>query len=149
LIHKGYVLSAQLNSLCTHDCVSTSESNIINKFADDTAIVGLVCHNKEEGYRKVIHLERWCRENNFLLNASKTKKLIVDYRRKQQSDIRPLYIGRCEVERMDSFKYLGVTITQDLSWSLHVNRTVKKARQRLFHLRRLRDFRADYQNDPT
>ena len=40
-----------------------------------------------------------------------------------------------------SFKYLGVTITQDPSWSLHVKRTVKKARQCLFLLRRLRDFR--------
>ena len=50
------------------------------------------------------------------------------------------------MERVDmvsntSFKYLGVTITQDPSWSLHVKRTVKKARQCLFLLRRLRDFR--------
>ena len=45
-----------------------------------------------------------------------------------------LSLSQSEVERSDSFKYLGVTISQDLSWSLHVNRTVKKARQRLFHL---------------
>ena len=65
----------------------------------------------------------------------------MDYKRKQPSDIRPLCISRSEVERVDSFKYLSVIITQNLSWSLHVNRTVKNARERLCHLRRLRDFR--------
>ncbi|KAK3558481.1 hypothetical protein QTP86_018134, partial [Hemibagrus guttatus] len=33
-----------------------------------------------------------------------------------------------------------VHITRDLSWSSHVNTLVKKARQRLYHLRRLKDF---------
>ncbi|KAK3550105.1 hypothetical protein QTP86_020668, partial [Hemibagrus guttatus] len=45
------------------------------------------------------------------------------------------------VERVDSFRYLGVHITQDLSWSCHINTVVKKAWQRLYHLRHLRDFR--------
>ncbi|KAK1786702.1 hypothetical protein P4O66_017101 [Electrophorus voltai] len=45
------------------------------------------------------------------------------------------------VERVDSFKYLGVHISQDLSWSCHNNSLAKKARQRFYHLRRLRDFR--------
>ena len=68
----------------------------------------------------------------------------MDFRRKQQVDIRPLWINRSEVKRVDSFKYLGVTITQNLSWSLHIQRTVKKARQRLLHLRRLRDFKLPF-----
>ena len=38
-------------SLYTHDCMSTSESNIIGKFTDDTAIVGLISHKKKEAYR--------------------------------------------------------------------------------------------------
>ena len=60
--------------------MSTSDSNIIIKFADN--IVGLISHNKEEAYRKEgIHLESWCRENNLLMNTSKTKELIVNYKR--------------------------------------------------------------------
>ena len=46
------------------------------------------------------------------------------------------------MERVESFKYLGVQISDDLSWSTHVDIVVKKARQRLYHLRRLRKFRS-------
>ncbi|KAK1797972.1 hypothetical protein P4O66_000733 [Electrophorus voltai] len=45
------------------------------------------------------------------------------------------------VERVDSFRYLGVHISQDLSWCCHTNSLAKKACQHLYHLRRLRDFR--------
>ncbi len=46
-----------------------------------------------------------------------------------------------DVERTDSFRYLCVCITKNLSWSSDVSTLVKKACQRLYHLRHLRDFR--------
>lgn len=42
---------------------------------------------------------------------------------------------------METFKYLGVQISQDLTWSHHTATLVKKAHQCLYHLRRLRDFK--------
>ncbi len=39
-----------------------------------------------------------------------------------------------------SFKFLGVHITEDLTWSAHTDAVLKKAHQRLFFLRRLRKF---------
>ncbi|KAK1785723.1 hypothetical protein P4O66_019072 [Electrophorus voltai] len=53
----------------------------------------------------------------------------------------PVRISGTTVERVDSFRYLGVHISQDLSWSRHTNSLAKKAHQHLYHLRRLRDFR--------
>ncbi|KAK1802116.1 hypothetical protein P4O66_004457 [Electrophorus voltai] len=50
-------------------------------------------------------------------------------------------INGTTVERVDSFKYLGVHISQDLSWSRHTNSLAKKAGQHLYHHRCLRDFR--------
>ncbi len=41
----------------------------------------------------------------------------------------------------ESFKYLGVNISEDLTWTTHIQTQVKKARQRLYHLRQLRKFR--------
>ncbi len=37
--------------------------------------------------------------------------------------------------------YLGVNISEDLTWTTHIQTQVKKARQRLYHLRQLRKFR--------
>ncbi len=39
------------------------------------------------------------------------------------------------VERVSRFKYLGVNISEDLTWTAHIQTQVKKARQRLYHLR--------------
>ena len=64
---------------------------------------------------EINHLERWCQENNLMLNVSKTKELIIDFSRKQQRSYHPLSIKGAEVERVNSFKYLGVNITQDLT----------------------------------
>ncbi|KAK1797989.1 hypothetical protein P4O66_000750 [Electrophorus voltai] len=139
---QGCVLSPLLYSLYTYDCTATSSSTIIVKFADDTVVVGLISDNDERAYLEEIkQLENWCQENNLLLNVSKTKELIVDCSKKQERHYQPVRIGGTTVARVDSFRYLGVHIPQDLSWSRHTNTLAKKARQRLYHLRRLRDFR--------
>ncbi|KAK1803875.1 hypothetical protein P4O66_003817 [Electrophorus voltai] len=139
---QGCVLSPLLYSLYTYDCTATSSSNTIVKFADDTVVMGLISDNDERAYLEEIkHLENWCQENNLLLNVSKTKELIVDCSKKQERHYQPVRISGTTVERVDSFRYLGVHISQDLSWSRHTSFLAKKARQRLYHLRRLRDFR--------
>ena len=69
-------------SLFTHDCVAKHDSNTIIKFADYTTVVGLITDNDETAYREEVReVAVWCQDNNLSLNVSKTKKLIVDYRK--------------------------------------------------------------------
>ncbi|KAK1785836.1 hypothetical protein P4O66_003119 [Electrophorus voltai] len=139
---QGCVLSRLLYLLYTYDCVATSNSTTIVKFVDDTVAMCLISDNEERAYLgEIKHLENWCQENNLLLNISKTKELIVDCSKKQEQHYPPVRISGTMVERVDSFRCLGVHISQDLSWSHHANSLAKKARQRLYHLRRLKDFR--------
>uniref|UniRef100_A0A8C9VFB8 Reverse transcriptase domain-containing protein n=1 Tax=Scleropages formosus TaxID=113540 RepID=A0A8C9VFB8_SCLFO len=138
---QGCVLSPLLYSLYTHDCVATHSSNAIVKFADDTTVVGLITDSDEAAYREEVHtLTHWCQENHLLLNTTKTKEIIVDFRR-QEREHTPITISGSPVERVTSFKFLGVHITEDLTWTTHTNAVVKKAHQRLFFLRRLRKLR--------
>ena len=81
----------------------------------------------------------WCQDNNLSLHVSKTKELIVDYRKRRAEHAR-IHIDRAVVERVESFKFLGVHITKEVTLSTHTNTVVKKARQHLFLLRRLKIF---------
>ena len=69
----------------------------------------------------------------------KTKELIVDYRKRRAEQV-PINIDWAVVERVESFKFLGVHITNELSWSKHTKTVVKRARQHLIPLRRLKRF---------
>ncbi len=41
---------------------------------------------------------------------------------------------------VESFRFLGTTISQDLKWDNHIDSIVRKAQQRLYFLRQLRKF---------
>ena len=55
----------------------------------------------------------WCQENNLSLNVNKTKERIVDFR-KQQREHPSIHIDGTVVEKVESFKFLGVHITDKL-----------------------------------
>ena len=135
---QGCVLSPLLYCLYTYDCSPAHENNIIVKFADDTTVVGLISQGDEAAYREEVQrLTTWCSANNLALNTQKTKEIIVDFRR-NRSDPPPLYInGEC-VERVHTFRFLGVQISDDLTWTANITAVIKKAQQRLHFLRVLR-----------
>lgn len=138
-VPQGCVLSPLLYSLFTHDCVPVYGSNTIIKFADDTTVVGLIKDDDESAYRdEVQHLAVWCATNNLELNTQKTKEIIVDFRRSRSHAHTPIYINGAVVERVSSFKFLGVHISDDLTWSHNTSTLVKKAQQRLYFLRSLK-----------
>ncbi len=122
--------------------MSSHSSTSIVKFADDTVVLGLISNNDETAYLdEVERLTSWCQDNCLSLNVNKTKELIVDFRKTQQRPYTPLMIRWTPVERVGSFKYLGVNISKDLTWTAHIQTQHKKARQRLYHLCQLRKFR--------
>ena len=69
----------------------------------------------------------------------KTKGMIVNYRKKR-TEHAPILIDGAAVEPVESFKFLGVHITNKLTWSKRTKTVVKRAQQSLFPLRRLKRF---------
>ncbi|KAK3510736.1 hypothetical protein QTP70_021327 [Hemibagrus guttatus] len=121
-VPQGCVLSLFLYSLFTHDCRPVYGSNCIIKFADDTTVIGLISDNDETAYSsEVQHLVAWCADNNLLLNTSKSKELIVDFRREKGRTHDPIHINRMAVEHVSNFKFLGTHISEDLSWTTNTS----------------------------
>ena len=60
--------------------------------------------------------------------------------RKQQRKHPPIHIDGAAVERVKSFKFLGVQITEDLKWSFHTDSIGKKEQHPHFNLRSLKKF---------
>ncbi len=136
---QGCVLSPLLFTLLTHDCTAKFSSNHIIKFADDTTVVGLISNNDETHYREeVAQLAEWCGTNNLSLNVGKTKEVVLDFRRRNSVDQPPLTIDSSTVERVSSTKFLGVHITEDLTWTTNTMSLSKKAQQHLHFLCRLK-----------
>jgi hypothetical protein len=91
-----------------------------------TTVVGLINDNDEMAYREVRDLTVWCQDNNICHNVIKTKEIIVDYRKKR-TEHTPILIDGAVVEQVESFKFLGVHITNKLTWSKHTKTVVKRA----------------------
>jgi hypothetical protein len=103
-----------------HDCVAMHAFNSIIKFADDTTVVGLIPNNKTDYREEVRALGVWCQENNLSLNVSKTKEMIVDFR-KQEREHPSIHIDGTASGEVESFKFLGVHITDKLKWTVRNN----------------------------
>ena len=80
-------------------------------------------------------LVSWCDNNNLQLNASKTREMIVDFR-KRKTPPAPIIINSDSIEI--SFKFLCTIISSDLGRENTTDTVVKKAQQRLFFLRQLK-----------
>ncbi|KAK3513271.1 hypothetical protein QTP70_009808 [Hemibagrus guttatus] len=110
------------------------------KFADDTTVIGLIQDGDEPAYRQEVEqLAAWCSLNNLELNTLKTVEMIVDFRRNTPA-LPLLTIMNSTVPTVESFRFLGTTISQDLKWDTHIDYIVQKAQQSLYFLRQLRKF---------
>ena len=81
--------------------VSHHSSVPLSKFVYDTTLVGLVSDTDESEYRhEVSSLVSWCDTNNLQLNASKTREMIVDFR-KRKNPLAPIIVNGDSIERVD------------------------------------------------
>lgn len=94
-------------------------------------VVGMFTEGNEVAYRdEVLRLSLGDVQRQVVEGTPLTKELILDFRRNRDNHA-PLCINDERVERVETFKFLGVHISADLFWSANTAAVVKKAQQRL------------------
>jgi len=77
----------------------------------------------------------WLSNNLLTMNVNKTKLMIISRKRPttSNSSLHPacVYVNGSPLEVVKCFKYLGVWISDDLSWSLHIESVCSRARRLL------------------
>ena len=101
----------------------------IYKYVDDSTIFE-IC-NQDMSW---LHVEQWSYNNDIRNNTTKTKEMVICFRRDRTFvDFLPyIYMNGNYIERVSQTNVLGVTISYDLSWIAHVDDIISKARKRVY-----------------
>ena len=94
-------------------------------YADDTTIYFNSENFTQQNLNKEINCEiekinTWLKVNRLSLNLQKTK-LMIFYRKHKHIQNINIVINGMHIERVESFNFLGITLTETLCWDNHVN----------------------------
>ena len=113
----------------------------IYKYVDDSTIFEICSGNVVSTIQQSIDdVVKWTDDNDMRLNCDKCKEMIVDFSRNQgqSSDAQDICINEKTLEKVSHIKMLGVTVSDDLTWNIHVDNIVSKAGKRLYMLYQLK-----------
>ena len=85
----------------------------------------------------VAAVEKWCADNSMQLNISKSKHVLLNKNLNLQTYPLPQPLIQLNSEAK---KYHGITFYNKCFWKLHFSKLYKKALQKMYSLRRLRNF---------
>ena len=104
------------------------------KYVDDTTLAEVVPRGGQSGMQVAVNaVEQWSTINKLQLNADKCKELVIDFK-KVKHHFDAVTVNSQELERVDSVKLIGITITNTLQWNCHVLDVIQKANKRIYFL---------------
>ena len=111
----------------------------IYKYVDDCTVDEMIprLSTTSSLQSAIDEITEWTEHNNMSLNVKKTKELRTSFF-KNPVQFDNLTSAGTEINIVDNFKLLGVTISSDLTWNTHIDVICAKASRRLYPLRILK-----------
>ena len=109
---------------------SCQENSVLNLYADDMLLYKQI--KCSEDYQQlqmdIDKISSWVDHNNLSLNPAKCKTMLLS-RKRNLSHPPQLLLNKAPLEQVEAFKYLGVLISSDLSWSRHIDSICAKGKR--------------------
>ena len=139
LFGKEFKIVKRVGLIYINDIVNDIESDI-NLFADDTSLIKIVENpivTSESLQSDIDKIQLWADKWLVKFNPSKSESLIIS--RKWNKPTNPiLTMSNVEIPSLDTHKHLGIYLSNNGSWDLHLRSITEKAWQRIGILRHLK-----------
>ena len=99
---------------------------------DDSTISEVITKGQESCIQQMVDdlaIQAW--DDGFQLNERKCKELRISFA-KNEPEFDPIWVNRQTLETVNSVKLLGLHISSDLKWNVHVSDLVRKVSTRLY-----------------
>ena len=136
-VPQGSILGPLLFIIYINDIVNHIRTNI-RLFADDTTLYEIIDDPLLTGININIDLRTimsWAKTWLVMFNSIKTESFIASKKRIKPYHP-PLFMDNTAVNEVTSHKHLGLTFSNDLTWTSHIKTIIGKATRRLGCLRR-------------
>ena len=138
-VPQGSVLGPLLFLIYINDLTDELESCPFI-FADDTALFEVVDDPMDSGQLlndDLTKISWWSDRWLVTMNPSKTRSMTFSNKRERLSHP-VLSMGGCDIEEVDIYTHLGLTLQNNMSWNSHIFSIYEKASKRLNLLKSLR-----------
>ena len=109
------------------------------KYVDDTTIHEVI-PRCSPSYLPIIAngIYSYASQRGMRLNPTKCRELVVNFLQYQPSSLSPLQLSGTTTQRVSTYKILGVHISEDPTWNMHIDYVFKEANKRLYAIRLLK-----------
>lgn len=109
------------------------------KYVDDTTVFEVVPRCSMSYLQFAVNdIRSFASDKGMRLNPKKCRELVINFLQYLPASPDLLHIDGSPVRRVDTYKILGVHLSSDLTWNVHIEYIVKKANKRLYALRTLK-----------
>ena len=109
------------------------------KFVDNTSAIEILPRSSINLLNSIVSdIHKFSMDHNTRLNPIKCKEMFINLVLYPNFTLRLLVVGNNCIERVSTYKILGVFIDSDHRWNSHVDYIYKKASKKLYSLRILR-----------